>query len=333
MKPKPLVMFIDDERPVLEGLQRALKSLAKSAETIFETSPFAGFEAAKDKKPAVVVCDITMPGMNGLDLVKNLREHCPHTKFIMLTGSADLNAAIGAINDARVFRFHTKPCDTSLLSDSICSAIEEWQSENGATDTQPGFAERVGAAALNHLGLAVVIMDHKARILFTNNAGAEVFSKEDGLLWGQDNICRVHKPEDTKKLHNLVVAASNNDNTALGQGILAISRPSHSRSYNGAICSLRPHGDHQNYAIMFLSDPEKSAAPRPEIIQALFDLTPAESKLAHSIAQGERIETAAQQNGVTLSTARTYLKQIFQKTQTNRQSELVRLIISADPVH
>jgi DNA-binding CsgD family transcriptional regulator len=71
--------------------------------------------------------------------------------------------------------------------------------------------------------------------------------------------------------------------------------------------------------------------PSPSVLTGLFDLTPAEARLATALAAGRALKSAATDNGVTFSTARTYLDRIYRKTGTNRQSELVALLKSVGP--
>jgi DNA-binding CsgD family transcriptional regulator len=79
--------------------------------------------------------------------------------------------------------------------------------------------------------------------------------------------------------------------------------------------------------MLLITDPDKSPRVLPEIIGPLFDLTLSESRLAAEIASGATLDMAAENLGLTVSTVRTYLKQIFSKTDTSRQAELVRLIL------
>jgi DNA-binding CsgD family transcriptional regulator len=71
--------------------------------------------------------------------------------------------------------------------------------------------------------------------------------------------------------------------------------------------------------------------PSPTILSGLFDLTPAEARLATALAAGQALKSAAAGNGVTFSTARTYLDRIYRKTGTNHQSQLVALLKSVGP--
>ncbi|CCV12312.1 Transcriptional regulator, LuxR family [Mesorhizobium sp. STM 4661] len=69
--------------------------------------------------------------------------------------------------------------------------------------------------------------------------------------------------------------------------------------------------------------------PSPSMLSALFDLTPAEARLATALASGRSTQEAAMEIGVAVKTARSYLERIFRKTGTNRQSQLVALLKSA----
>lgn len=74
-------------------------------------------------------------------------------------------------------------------------------------------------------------------------------------------------------------------------------------------------------------------APSPEVLAGLFELTPAEARVADGIARGLSLKEVADGHGLRLSTARAYLDQVFRKTGTHRQGELVALLGSADAFH
>jgi len=72
-----------------------------------------------------------------------------------------------------------------------------------------------------------------------------------------------------------------------------------------------------------------SRAYPADLIAALFDLTPAEARLVGALSAGVDLDQAASDCGVTKSTARSYLKQVFVKTGVTRQAELVRLVLTS----
>jgi DNA-binding CsgD family transcriptional regulator len=83
---------------------------------------------------------------------------------------------------------------------------------------------------------------------------------------------------------------------------------------------------HGPAAIVFVADPDAATAGRQDQLRVLFGLTPMEAAVASRIAEGEGLKAAADHLGIAVTTARTHLQHVFEKTDTRRQSELVRLI-------
>jgi serine phosphatase RsbU (regulator of sigma subunit) len=87
-----------------------------------------GLEAIRLNGPfAVVVTDYCMPAMNGIEFLCRVRELAPDTVRMLLTGSADLNAAIQAVNQGNIFRFLTKPCNGADLLQALLAGIQEYR--------------------------------------------------------------------------------------------------------------------------------------------------------------------------------------------------------------
>lgn len=78
--------------------------------------------------------------------------------------------------------------------------------------------------------------------------------------------------------------------------------------------------------IIFVTPVVPNSSPAPELLQALFDLTPAEARLASQLTEGKSIEQVALMNGLSHNTVRTHLKSVFAKTGVQRQAELVSLL-------
>lgn len=101
------ILLVDDDSNILEGFRRTL-----SREFLMETA-LGGEQALKlvaDNGPyAVVVSDMRMPGMDGIQLLIRIKSVSPDTIRIMLTGNADMETAVDAINEGSIFRFLNKP--------------------------------------------------------------------------------------------------------------------------------------------------------------------------------------------------------------------------------
>ncbi|MBL8199586.1 MAG: response regulator [Chromatiales bacterium] len=119
------VLFVDDEPNVLASIRRQLR---KSADVHTATSGDEALRILDDLDPvALVVSDMRMPGMTGAELLTRVRELYPATVRMILSGQADLESAISAVNDGHIFRFLTKPCGEEALRAAVAAGIEQYQ--------------------------------------------------------------------------------------------------------------------------------------------------------------------------------------------------------------
>ncbi len=120
---RPRVLFVDDEVNVLRGIARTLHAG-------YEVHTAGGGEEALAKLAAdgpfaAVVSDMRMPGMDGAAFLQRAFAQAPDTVRLLLTGQADMDAAISAINDGRIFRFLAKPCPAATLTAALAAAVEQ----------------------------------------------------------------------------------------------------------------------------------------------------------------------------------------------------------------
>ena len=117
------ILFVDDEPNILAGFQRQLR---KQFQVDTATGPAAGLEALKNWRDyAVVVADMQMPEMNGVDFLVQVRNTAPDLVLMMLTGNADQATAVKAINRGSIFRFLNKPCPPEELTSALEAALRQ----------------------------------------------------------------------------------------------------------------------------------------------------------------------------------------------------------------
>ncbi len=119
------ILIIDDDANLLSGLKRQFRKRFDL------TTAEGGAQALKTLKSdgpfAVAVCDMRMPGMNGIEVLGALRKISPDTVRMMLTGNADQQTATDAINKGNIFRFFNKPCSPDTLVKGIEAGIGQYK--------------------------------------------------------------------------------------------------------------------------------------------------------------------------------------------------------------
>lgn len=119
------ILFVDDDAHILQAFQRTLRRRF-SIETAL--GPEEGLKAVREKGPfAVVVSDMRMPNMNGVEFLRQVRLLAPDTVRMILTGNADQQSAIDAVNEGYIFRFLTKPCPPEVLVRALEAGLEQYR--------------------------------------------------------------------------------------------------------------------------------------------------------------------------------------------------------------
>lgn len=125
MEGKPRILFIDDEPHILESFARNLRCH-------YDVATVPGGQEALDRIAsngsfAVVVCDMKMPQMDGIETLSRIKQLAPDTVRMMLTGNADQETAVNAVNRGEIFRFMNKPCPQERVIEAIQAGIRQYE--------------------------------------------------------------------------------------------------------------------------------------------------------------------------------------------------------------
>lgn len=119
------ILFVDDEPSVLDGYKRTLH---RDFDVDTAVGGEQGLALIHDQGSyAVVISDMRMPGMDGAQFLAQVRKKAPDTVRMLLTGYADLDAAMHAVNEGNIFRFLTKPCDKDILISAISAGLAQYR--------------------------------------------------------------------------------------------------------------------------------------------------------------------------------------------------------------
>jgi diguanylate cyclase (GGDEF)-like protein len=117
------ILFVDDEEMLLDFYRR---SLGPEFAIDFALGPEKGVALLNSAGPyAVVVADMRMPGMNGVEFLMLVKTVSPQSVRIMLTGCMEIETTIEAVNQGNVFRFLTKPCSATRLAEALHDGLNE----------------------------------------------------------------------------------------------------------------------------------------------------------------------------------------------------------------
>lgn len=175
----------------------------------------------------------------------------------------------------------------------------------------------------------VLLLDEHRRIVFANQQAGDLDQRNDGISLSGGGITLARK-QDNARLRGLMTRALT-AGTSSGAAMRAV-RPSGKRPYGIFVApiasrfsspsSLRP------VVCVVITNADIQRDLPIDSLRGVFDLTEAEGRLAALLASGEDLKTAAQELSITYGTARARLAEIFQKTETRRQGELVNLLLT-----
>lgn len=118
------ILFVDDDKNILDGYKRVLR---KDFEIHTAEGGEEGLSLIKNIGDfAVIVSDMRMPLMDGVQFLRRARELSPDSVRMMLTGNADQQTAIDAVNKGNIFRFLTKPCEPEDFAKALNAGIEQY---------------------------------------------------------------------------------------------------------------------------------------------------------------------------------------------------------------
>jgi len=204
-----------------------------------------------------------------------------------------------------------------------------------AVDCRLRSAERATSVlreALDRFPTGVCVLDAKGNVLQTNLAADRLLAGGDGLTIRQGRLVAA-RSNDARVMGRLMLAAAQTGN---GHGLsagghIALERPSGRRPLSVTISPVRSLGavavDGRAAALVFIADPEEHVELRLDLLRQLWGLTRSEARVASLVAAGMSLEEISEKLSIQANTARAHLKQVFSKTDTGRQAELVSLLL------
>lgn len=197
--------------------------------------------------------------------------------------------------------------------------------------TDLSLHERFFTGGLDRMTLPAVVVNEFGRVSYSNPMALRMLSQNQALRL-DDGYLSSSSLGITKQIHLEIVKAINLSRGAVAEacGIVRIAR-SDRRPLILLVSplSMAAEGGGQVAALVFMYDQELARGLTRPMVRTLFGLTGAEADLAIALCAGKTVDDAAGERGTSIHTVRTQLKSIFQKTGTNRQTDLVSMLLAS----
>lgn len=186
--------------------------------------------------------------------------------------------------------------------------------------------------ALDRIPVGILLLDGSGKTLVVNRAASEMIASKDGLTLGREGLAASNTTESRELRPLIAEAAATGTGSGAGSGgALAVSRPSLRRPLSVLVTPVTARvstfGEVSPAVVVFVTDPEREIRTDGGVLHELYRFTPAKVRVATRLMQGESVEEAARNLDIMINTARTHVRHLFEKTDTNRHRELVRLLL------
>ncbi len=314
------MICVDDDPLALDQVRLVIADADLPISASYFGSPKKALEAHRDDPAELVLTDLRMGATTGLQLITQMRAFAPDSIYMLLSGEADLDSALKAVNEAGVFRFFTKPAERDSLKLGVYEAIREFNLRR-----MHSIAD-ITLDAIEKMNAAIASVDLSGKVLYANEPAESLLKNSGFFQLGPDKELRSVVPVETKNFKEFLQDVISTDANTHERSVFRFTHPEIAEPI--VVSAVRPQ-DSASHITLIISDPRRKPISSPEQIATALNLTPSESRVVFGLVSGGSVDDAADTAGVSVSSARTYLKNVFAKTGVSRQAELVRLVLLA----
>ena len=337
------ILWVEDEQDLREILA---EELADAGYIVVQAvNGRDALRCLRDCRPDLILCDIAMPVMDGYELLRHIREtraDLADIPFVFLSAQ-DGSGQITHGKYAGADDYLVKPVNFDLMLATIAARLRQVQrvrdklaAEGGQAGGAAGaegdvFGDHVLhrlARMLNLITAGVVLLGRDGRMQFANLAAQKLMLEGAGpgspgtfSAGGLQGLLASSFVRDA-----LQAGLNGEDHTEF----LSLPRRNGQRDLLITICALSSTGTEDDgpvAALFICADGREEPAPL-KALESLFKLTPAEGRVAWAFAQGLRPDQIAETFGVSSTTIAFHKRNIFQKTHTHRQADLIALLLT-----
>lgn len=340
----PLILCAEDQEDLRADI---CDELRESGYAVLEAADGeATLQQLDACNPDLILCDINMPRLNGyavLDAIRERRPHLADTPFVFLTALSDPRDVVDG-KRLGADDYLVKPIDFDLLLATVSARLRQVRRMRDKSNHELNELRGAMAAlhqkasrqvfqsvtrALNLVAPGMVLLDSQARLTFANQRAWQLAEQSDALQLSDTLTTRGTMG---RRLRDAIASATRASRRG-EEPVLSLRLP-HRPGDHGLlvlICALGQPcdaGEEEASVVVLLSAPDQRPTLPPGVLASLFGLTPTESRIALALLEGRRTEEIAEQMNVSPTTVAFHLRNLFQKTDTHRQADLIALLLA-----
>lgn len=321
------ILFIGNRDGDAQQLSWLVSNIKKPAMELFSVPDATAILNQRSHAGAdAILLDVDSADNDDFETLKGLRSIFQATPVVILTDQEDELGQLAIRNGAQDYLARGQMTAASLAR-SVVSAVERQKGQQFSSDNSPLLES--ATAVLNRLPMGVVLVTATAQVLFLNEKAKNILDRNDGLVLDANRFCRARLPSENKRLGELLqsVLTQEGSDPVDADFAMSVTRDEVDTPLTVMVAPIGT-GVAGKGAVLFVSDPSEAVELSIDAICGLYGLTPAEGRLALGLTNGHKLDDLAAEWNVSMHTVRSQLRQIFRKTDTSRQSELVKLILT-----
>lgn len=340
-----VILYIEDEPDLREDVAEELEEAGYRVVQAGDGQQ--ALDLLDTSRPDLILCDITMPGMSGYDLLQALRQtrdDLADIPFVFLTAQTDPKQVVDG-KRAGADDYLIKPIDFDLMLATIQARITqvarirqrysiEVQTIQDALRnlymqrTRDTFGHIT--RAFDYVSFGIVLLGSDTRVQFANKASLRMADSVEGM--SLDGVVRLGSVRQMDALRTAVEDAMQvRDEMEDIVACLSVSRSDGRRDLLFMVCALVSQHDLEPgdpVVMVIMADPSCREPIATGALESLFGLTRTEAQIANAFAEGKRTEDIAAQFNISTTTVNFHKRNLFEKTNTNRQADLIALLLS-----
>ena len=319
MHNKYTLLYLDDSPAAIQYLQTLLQRHKAFIEPQFFGSPKAAISAHQEKQFDIVISDLRLGTTTGLEVIAQMKKFAPDTAYILVSGDADLESVLAAVNAAKAVRFMVKPCPAEELEIALGDAIKF------LTNTRDLQHADLSDQALKQSNTAIISFDHQFNVTYVNDCAGTMFRDSDIIALSPTNSLISTGNFSTNDLKDRIKEAIFSPEKR-GLPFACYSKEFDHKLILHALDAEEDPLTQTQFSFIVV-DPENSKNLTTQQLAEILSLSMSEARVVNQLSLGLSVEETAEACNLSLSTVRTYLKNACAKAGVSRQAEIVGLAL------